>query len=261
MKQKIYLLAIALIIIGGLAQAQNNVVKIKPVRLGLKQLSLEYERVIIPRLSASLNFTYQMPYQIAQVDLDGSSPELTGYSISPAIRFYPNIAKETPRGFYLEGFFKYNKNELTLPYSVDISSILDPNAPPTPSGFPTTSQYDLIGSLTMVGGGIALGTQWLIADRVSIDWKWLGFGAYSTTLGLDVAGNLPYDPALVSGGQDFNPKWKDVEGLLSDGIGDLPGPGIEVNSTDGVNGAGSVGVSTTGIIALPRFAFTLGFAF
>ena len=58
MKTKFYSLTVALFLIAGGLFAQNNVVKIKPVRLGLKQLSLEYERVIIPKLTASLNFTY-----------------------------------------------------------------------------------------------------------------------------------------------------------------------------------------------------------
>ena len=50
-----------------------------------------------------------MPYELAQAELGGVAPELTGFSISPAVRFYPTVKKETPRGFYLEGFFKYQK--------------------------------------------------------------------------------------------------------------------------------------------------------
>lgn len=53
-----------------------------------------------------------MPYELAQAELGGVAPELTGFSISPAVRFYPTVKKETPRGFYLEGFFNTKKMKL-----------------------------------------------------------------------------------------------------------------------------------------------------
>ena len=260
MKTKFYSLTVALFLLAGGLFAQNNVVKIKPVRLGLKQLSVEYERVIIPRLTASLNFTYQLPLELTQAEVSGVAPEFKGYSISPAVRFYPNIAKETPRGFYLEGFFKFSDHNINFSYDLDISQIVDPSAPS--NSLPANQNYDLTGSINTIGGGIALGTHWLIADRFSIDWKWLGAGVYNTTVGIDLAGNLPYDPALDTPAQDFNPKWADAESLIQQDLPtDIPGVDLEVNSTDGTAGAGSVGISATTFTALPRFALTFGFAF
>ena len=204
-----------------------------------------------------------MPYELAQAELGGVAPELTGFSISPAVRFYPTVKKETPRGFYLEGFFKYQKNEIGLGYDLDINGLLDPNAPA--NTFPATQTYDFVGSVTATGGGIALGTQWLIGDRFSIDWKWLGAGIYKTTVGVDVAGNLPYDPALVvtSGGvtTDYNPKWADAEDIIGAELPEFPGVELSTSSTDAAAGKGSVGVSASTFTALPRFALTFGFAF
>lgn len=279
MKRKFTLLLSALLLLSSGIFAQKNVVKIKPLRpvfsIAAGQpvtLPLAYERVIIPRLSAQLNFSYQLngdlglPGPVDLGDLGVDAPTISSWGIGPEIRFYPNIAKETPRGFYLSGYLNFNRSSISSSY--DYNQDLDFNG--------VTVNYestlDLTGYFNRLNYGLAIGSQWLVADRVAIDVLWLGLGWGSANIGADIEGPLvdvnQINSKLAAQGappiaptNTGIPTWSDVTDQFDSDLADVDipilNPTLSASST-----ANSANININANLPnLRLFNFSVGFAF
>lgn len=149
--------------------SSQNVIKVNLMALGMKSISLQYERAFHRKLSGAFGFNF-MPSR----DLPGffgsdpmlSKTTLSGFSLTPELRFYPG-KKEAPRGFYLAPYLRYGKFGTNIPVDA-----LDPL-----TNRDRTFNFEL--KYGGFGGGLMIGSQWLIADVVSIDW-WIIGGHYGS---------------------------------------------------------------------------------
>jgi hypothetical protein len=268
--------------------AQKNVIKIKPIAPAVGallnspiNLPLTYERVLIPRLTGSINFSYTLKSDLDVPNLtfgDFGVPTInSGVVFGPEIRFYPIITKDTPRGLYLsafykrrsmsiEGGFKYKdkfvvpdgQSSLTVPYAVDL---------------------DYEGKWKSNGFGIAIGPQWIVAKFITIDIQRFGIGWGGYTINADVDGKLvdldlikeniateaaaylPVGTAVPT--SSFTPTWSGVSEKLKNQNIDLPEslqflvPNIEAEKT----GEGSNVVVSSSMPSISAFSFSIGIAF
>lgn len=153
--------------------AQQNVVKLGIFGLTYGRANLSYERVIGDNKTIHLTAGYQIPrgFPIDPSEFDDTgdfrvnSAHWKSAGISPSFRIYPASRKETPRGFYFGPFVNYNTNSLKFKSEYDL---------PEEDRFDIPS--DLVAKQSGIGLGLNLGTQWIINDRVSIDWNYFGIG-------------------------------------------------------------------------------------
>lgn len=160
------MLFIALCVISfSILQAQRNVVGLHGSGIAFGNYVLKYERTLLNKLSVVVNAGYLpgigMPSKIAGDNENLQSQKIKGWSIMPEVRLYPGM-KGSPRGFYLAPYCRIDK------YSTKFIQSLDMNG--------TSQDFDVTGSLGQTQFGLAIGSQWLIKKRVSIDVAWFGFG-------------------------------------------------------------------------------------
>lgn len=158
-----------------LAQSQDsislnrkNVVKFLPVNLPFQSISFEYERMINAKNSATLGIgipseqSIKGKYAIID-DIDNlKSANFSTLHIRAAYRHYTGKSM-LPRGFYVEPYLKYQKIGANF------------NVVSTDPAYSINETYDV--KLNSMNCGIQLGTQFLIAKRVSLDFYFLGFEA------------------------------------------------------------------------------------
>jgi len=191
--------ALAILFVSGIvafASAQKNVIKLKPLKtigsavLGATPILIEagYERKLIPALSAQLNVGFSLENDVAVPGFLTSAQEksvlsklglnqlaMKSFSFTPAVRFYPGM--RAPKGFFLEGYFKYTNLSGSSPFNYDYEmSVTDPN-----SGNQIDITYPLdvnySNKFNLVNYGLAIGNQWLLAqDHLSIEIMWFGIG-------------------------------------------------------------------------------------
>ncbi len=169
--KKIFLLASFLTAFAWNALAQDNVIKLNLPRLVSGKISLNYERVLSPGLSANVELNYAIPRSpgyFVNSAVEGTNADLaaqlklSSFAITPELRIYTSSVRSTPRGFYFAPYFRFANAKLEG--SVDDG----------------TYQTEASGSINTFVGGVSIGNQWLINDRISIDVTWigLGFGRY-----------------------------------------------------------------------------------
>lgn len=150
--------------------AQMNVIKMNVAGLAISNLSFQYERNLNENRSLALTFAYlnkmELPKKMREADPALEALTISGYSIMPEIRFYPNDDKIMPRGGYVGLYGKYNAYEFTTQFESKTFS---------------NTYYPIEeGKYMAFGGGVNFGIQWLIKDRVSIDWNIFGIhGGFS----------------------------------------------------------------------------------
>lgn len=216
---KISVLLLMMLPLLGVAQ---NVVKFYPGPLVNKNLRFGYERVLNDRLSASIDLGYAMPRPFL-VGLSGRIGDTTGaaalvedalkvqgFNANVQLRFYPG--GEAPKGFFVAPYLRYSNvagglNDVSL----------------------TT---DLTGSLNLGLSSTALGAmfgyQFLIADRVTIDWQIVGLGITRYTFKIK---------AQVAGGTgDFNQFVDDVNQVIEqyNSIPGLPNVPVTADVSNGI---------------------------
>jgi len=178
--------------------AQENIVKVGLFGLVTKSLNLKYERVLNKKNSVNLNLQFKipggLPFGFTLNDIaDGSISttdelKIKGFSISPEYRIYTK--ENAPRGFYLAPYIQL-KN-----YTAQFSGEVD--------GY----YRDIKASYGNIGAGVQMGAQWLIKDRVSIDWYFFGLGVNRNTVKLTLTSD---DPNI-----DFEQYERDAEESLRD---------------------------------------------
>ncbi len=235
------------------ANAQSNVVKLDLVSpLAISQLNLNYERMIDPRKSVNVQIGWGWGADLSNNQLikDRIAANVTtnnpndikldkftydgAFQIAPEFRFYFGDA-EGPRGFYVAPQLNFSTYSLTARGTHLYGA-----------GLTSNDKVNL--SYTAIGGGIQLGTQWIINDKISIDWGFLGLGVVSGTVSAtgttDDAGKLA---SWSNDAQNFvtnNPGVKDFANFLK----------FTPNTTS---------ISASGSTILPSFRSTLciGYAF
>ena len=172
----------------GYAQDENavtperkNVVKFLPINLPFQMISFEYERMINTKNSVTLGVG--LPNQKSLIGKYGieaddnlKSAELGTMHIRASYRHYTG-KQMLPKGFYIEPYLKYQK----ITGKIGISGVEEQTNEPY--------NGDLDVNLNTMNLGFQLGTQFLIAKRVTLDFYFLGLEA--GFLSGNVTGNTP----------------------------------------------------------------------
>jgi hypothetical protein len=151
-------------------EAPQNVVKLNLFALAFTNFSLQYERAFGEKISGALGFTVMpsrgLPSALSSDPTVGKM-KISDWSITPEFRWYPGTNKGAPHGFYIAPYLRYSSTSLELPLDF------------TPSGGLAPRTYNIEGNYSGFGGGVMFGVQWLIKEKVSIDW-WILGGHYGT---------------------------------------------------------------------------------
>ena len=145
-----------------------NIIKINTLALAFKNISLVYERGILPRLSAGIGIGYKYAgsepklFSVNASVIRASLDKIQGISISPELRYYlracdPGLLD----GFYGGLYFKYVSYKTAAHFEF------------SPGNYPVES-YTADLALREYGVGIELGYQMLIKERFSIDFLFFG---------------------------------------------------------------------------------------
>ena len=161
---------------------RRNIVKLNVPNLAFGNITLNYERILSARNSVALNVGFIRPQQPIGVISDAfnadetiSAPEFSGITATGEYRFYSR-KKGAGRGFYFAPYARYASHELD--FNADIQG-----------NFSSVATR-----LSAIGLGGQIGMQWLIKDRIAIDWGILGLAAqwynlkitYQSPLGEDL---------------------------------------------------------------------------
>ena len=149
---------------------RRNIVKLNLPNLAFGNITLNYERILSARNSVALNVGFIRPQQPIGVLSDAfntdetiSTPEFSGITATGEYRFYSR-KKGAGRGFYFAPYARYASHKL------DFDATIEDN-------FSNVSTQ-----LSAIGLGGQIGVQWLIKDRIAIDWGILGLAAQWYTL-------------------------------------------------------------------------------
>ena len=155
------------------------------VKLGLgsaivqSDVNLKYERVFAEKHSISASFIYDTPESLGldnftnDPDAIGKVGTLSGFAVVPEYRYYFG-ANGAPKGFYAGAYARYRTRNLNAS-----------------GNFGTDVEVEGKVNLRNFGGGIGCGAQWLINDKIAIDWYILGIGYNSFGLKATIK---PTDP-------------------------------------------------------------------
>ena len=192
MQKFLLILTMLLLLAGNALQAQVGVLKIAPLKLSYKTLSLSYEHAITKEWTASLgtgfflttDFNRGLANSISGLDstdrLSPGSILVSGFTLTPAIRYYPG--GKAPKGFFLDPFLRF------LQYKSAVETVYNGNSEIS------TVESNL--RFRALGAGLAIGYQWIFGERFSLEWHGgLGItgGAIShrgTVIEGDIADNI-----------------------------------------------------------------------
>ena len=225
--------------------AQSNVASMGLTGLSYGNFSFGYERVLSEKISLKVGASYMIPRELpfkkyfvdnyeelAENDMPDNpltAMKMNGISANFEFRFYPG--GEGPKGLYLAPFFKYTKYSFNAEY-VDKTSYINEVG------------YKLDGSLNLTGGGLLIGYQWLIKERVTVDWWFVGPAVYAGKAVANLkAENMPADDSMY-----------DVDYSAYD---DIPYLGLEVD----VKSRTEAEITTEKLVPGYRFGLSVGFAF
>jgi hypothetical protein len=154
------------------ANAQSNL-KIGLSNLAIAQANFEYENVFNDQFSAMGEITFNVPLSIPRsfferIESAGTNNNirfddgtLSGFSFGGEFRYY--VKGEAPEGFYVSPYLRFNNNKFKISGTYDNSNNINVDAA-AEVGLFTAS----------IGGGI--GYQWLLADKVTLNWNIVGIG-------------------------------------------------------------------------------------
>lgn len=158
--------------IQGFAQTQKtaapdtgkNLIKLNLASLALKTVSVQYERAIHKKISVGMGVRVMpkgsLPFSSSFDSIDDQlgSLELGNVAITPEIRFY--MGKGVFKGFYVAPFIRYTNYNASINYEFESGN--------------STEIIPLSGKLNTFTGGVLLGAQWRIANKVYFDWSIFG---------------------------------------------------------------------------------------
>lgn len=163
------------------AVTNKNLIKLNLFALAVGNFSLQYERLITPKtavvLSAGITPERGIPFYSSfrnEIDNDDTREQLSGlkysnFAITPEIRFY--LGSEGYKGFYIGIFGRYTSYDVKFPLQYDN---LAANIPDIPSEMIPKDKIDLDGTIRAFSGGITLGAQWKLSNKLYLDWLIVG---------------------------------------------------------------------------------------
>ena len=120
------------------SEGKKNVFKVNLLSPIVGSYNFFYERALGSKTSIQLGGGF--------VNLTSSGTGLTGFSVTPEFRFYPS--GNSPKGFYLAPFGRYNSLSLTVTGNAGTEGKA---------------------TLTSIGAGLSIGNHWIFGDIVSLD--------------------------------------------------------------------------------------------
>jgi len=219
--------------------SQKNLVKLNLFALGLKNITVQYERVISRKSTIGLTFRVMpksgLPFKSAFTNAIKDSIttsqidnfKIGNFAIMPEIRFYLGH-KGAYHGFYIAPFVSYAHYTAELPYSYNDNG--------------TNKTIPLSGSVNSISGGLMFGAQWKIGKAVYLDW-WMFGPHYGSSNG------------SISGKQSLSPS---EQTNLKSSLDGLSIPIVKTTNTVDANGAT---LSFTGPWAGIRSGFCIGIGF
>lgn len=166
-------------------------VKLNIMALGFRNISLFGEYAFHKNMSGQLGLRYMIPYSPGRLQDAASFAKdisLGGWAITPEFRFYPGKKEEhqAPHGFYIGLYGRYSVFNLKA-----VTDLSDFGTIPVGED-PIVDQKV---SLSQIGGGLMIGTQWSI-KRFTIDWFILGGGMGLSTLKYTISNPILKDPEI-----------------------------------------------------------------
>jgi len=222
---------------------RKNVVKFLPVNVPFQSISFEYERMINAKNSVTLGIG--LPNQKSLIGkygidfgTDMKSLELGTMHIRAAFRHYTG-EHMLPKGFYIEPYIKYQS----------ITGTARVEGVKVESGYSAPYSGDFDVKLNSMNLGFQLGTQFLIAKRVTLDLYFIGLEA-----GL-LSGN-------VTAVSDQIAQADNLKGDIEDAIKNLPSfIGDKLKVTQSADKK-TIGVKASGVpYPWLRGGFNIGIAF
>lgn len=161
-------------------QAQDlpkNHLKTNLFSYAFRGVNIAYERILTKKSTVQLGFNYVLSGGIPFIgtnvndgfkDAGIANLNFSGFQLTPEYRFYTG-KKGAGKGFYLAPFLRIANWSLK-----GDATLTDGTAVPANTIASVT--------LTPIGAGLAIGAQWVIKNRVSIDWTIFGLGFTSAKL-------------------------------------------------------------------------------
>lgn len=145
-----------------------NVIKINTLAIPFKNISLSYERAISPRFSVGIGAGYKYSgndpglLDIDSEKIDAGVEAITGYSITPEIRWYlKKCETRLLEGFYASLYLRFAR----LNTGAQFVHYPDEHAP---------QEYKANIELGEYGVGLQLGYQLVLWQRLNIDFQFFG---------------------------------------------------------------------------------------
>lgn len=146
-----------------------NVIKINSLALPFSNISMTYERALLPRFSFLVSAGYKYSGDEPQIlnannsTIIADMKKITGYSFTPEVRYYlkscePHLLEGFYAGLYLRYTFMNTGVEFTYFPEVELQ----------------VEAYDADLALSEFGVGIQLGYQLMLWERFSIDFMFFG---------------------------------------------------------------------------------------
>ena len=148
---------------------RRNLVKLNLPNLSFKNITLNYERILSDRSSASLQVGYIIPSALSTTVLDAleitptTNNEFSGFTVTGEYRRYGK-KKGAPRGLYYAPYLRYANYQYLFDGTIE------------------GNFTNIDAKLSTFGLGAQLGYQWVIKDRFVIDWGILGVAAQRYTI-------------------------------------------------------------------------------
>tara|TARA_B100000809_G_scaffold142735_1_gene140226 strand:- start:782 stop:1546 length:765 start_codon:yes stop_codon:yes gene_type:complete len=216
----------------------SNIIKINTISLAFSNLSLIYERGIMPRVSAGIGVGFKLKGAVPSLlDIDntlitGDFDGITGFTITPEAKYYLRACDPGKlEGFYTGVYFRYTNYKTGANF----------NHKPL-SGSPQSYHSDI--RLREYGVGVQLGYQMLIKERFSIDFLFIGprFASYKLGYKFD---NPPSEAFL-----------KDLSGAINEVIDRFGG-----DANVDIEKEGQAEANSSFSFVNMRFGISLGYAF
>lgn len=223
---------------------KKNFVKLNLSSLIFKNVSLQYERVLSRKTSVALGVSFLpktgLPFASTLSDQFGDNEDaqraiettqLSNVAITPEFRFY--LGKGNGKGFYIAPFARYQHMHFEQVYSYTASN--------------GKKHTPLIGgSINNFGGGLLFGAQWMLGNKVSLDW-WIAGPLYGST-----SGNL----SGIDDMSDLSPADR------ADLKNDIESVDIPLTKLEATIGQNRVDVKLSGpYVGIRAFGFAFGFRF
>jgi hypothetical protein len=145
-----------------------NIIKINSLAIAFSNASLIYERALAPRVAVNIGVGYKYAGGLPRLfESDDNTMQLqinniTGYSVTPELRYYLKTCdSRLLDGFYGGIYFRYTRFTSNAKFDY-FPAEHDPQ------------YYKADAFLSEVGGGITLGYQLLLWERLSIDFLFFG---------------------------------------------------------------------------------------